>query len=168
MDSALLDYVVSTFLLGLAALICVFISRPILQKRWSRIASQTLSVLLMIVAYIFSKGMAESKSSPDENISFFLIFIILTFLFKFVAMYLIACYAKSVLKSPYWSFVGILNILIALPLLIFGLWNSGKRKKLTRDEMVNELKRLVDDPNSSQDIREEALARLRIFNKSKV
>lgn len=167
MDSVLIDYALSTLLLSIAALICVYISRPILKKRWSRIVSQFVSVILMFIAHIFSKVVSDEGASIDENMNSLIILTCVIFSLKFAAMYFFACYARSVFKNPYWSFVGILNILIAFPLLIFGLWNSGKRKKLTRDEMVNELKRLVDDPNTSQNMREEALARLEIFVKSK-
>ena len=173
MNEIFWDYILTAIPLAFIAWLCAFISRPYFEKKWTKITSQTVSVLLLIMVYLISKGMSEDKNLADTNINVLLTFTASFFIMKFVAMYLIACYAKSVNKSPYWSFVGVLNFLLALPLLIFGLWKSENQSvqraqgNLTHDEMINGLKKIVDNPDTPQEKRDWATDRLASIKKIK-
>ena len=123
MNSVLFDLAVSFGVLSLIALFCVYISRPFFESKVARIVSQAIASLLLLLSFGLSKAMQDSSAaSTDEFIVVFLVFLSI----KAVAMYLIGCYAKSVGKSPYWSFIGLTNAGIALCFMAISLWRDPK------------------------------------------
>ena len=125
MNDVLLSLVVTSGVLALVAWICVHITRPFFASKTSRIISQTAASFLLLISFGLSKAMQSPGSgSTDELVSVFLIFLAI----KAVAMYLIGCYAKSVGKSPYWSFIGLLNFGLALIIMASSLWRDPKPK----------------------------------------
>ena len=172
MNDIFVVWVVTAIPLAFIALLCVYISRPLFMQRWVRIVSQSVAGLLLMMGYVVSKGMSADKHLTDANTEVILVFVALVFVMKFIAMYLIASYAKSVGKSPYWSFVGLLNFILALVSLI-GLWKSEKQgsqpkqRKLTREEIISGLRRMVDDPDTPPEKRDLATDRLRMIAKIK-
>lgn len=55
---------------------------------------------------------------------------ILVFFMKFVSMYLISSYAKSTGKTPYWSFIAVLNIAVALFFMARWLWKTKPKEQI--------------------------------------
>lgn len=127
MNTVVMEFVLTTIVLAAIAWLCVKLSRPIFLGRWAKITSQTVATVLLMMVYVLSKGMAQDDSSSEAETELILILAVIMLVLKSIAIYLIACYAKSVNKSPYWAFAGVVNFLIALPLLIFGLWRSKKQ-----------------------------------------
>lgn len=167
MDGVLLDFLITAIPLALFAWLSVPLSRPFFKKKGGRIASQTAATMLLMLAFITSKALGEEATASEAATTALFIAMAFYFLAKGVAIYLIASYAKSVGKSPYWGFVGVLNFTIALILMIFGLWKSAKPSDkdrssewLTREEMLAGLKRIIDDPDTPQDERKLASDRL--------
>ena len=123
MNEVLLDLVFTSGALAVVAWICVYTTRPFFESKTSRIISQTAASFLLIISFGLSKEMqSPGGASTDDLITVFLIFIAI----KAVAMYLIGCYAKSVGKSPYWSFIGLLNVGLALIFMVSSLWRDPK------------------------------------------
>ena len=167
MNAMLLDFVLTAIPLAMIAWLCVYISRPFPNIAWIKIATQALASFLLLVAFLISKGVSEDKSSASLDDDTLIMIVSAYFGMKFISMYLISCYAKTVNKSPYWSFVGLLNFSLAIILMIFKLWRSGKKVKLNRDEVIGGLKAMVDDPSTAQDKRDWATNRLRSLEKLK-
>lgn len=162
----LLDFVITASLLALIGLVCAYISRPLFTTKNIRITSQSLAVFLLLISFILSKALSEAPLTAD-SISEPLLWIAGVYVvFKSVAMYLIACYAKSVNKSPYWCFVAILNVVLAVLVMWSGLWKSDgkiampKREKMTNKEMVSALTQMIDDPDTPQETKARATERL--------
>lgn len=129
------DFVVPAILLAAIAWLCVHISRPVFKQRWTKITSQALATLLLLIASIFTKATTSAGSSNIDDTESVVILISVILAIKFISMYLISCYAKSVGKSPYWAFIGVLNFYLALPILIFGLWRPKRQEKSAAGEM---------------------------------
>lgn len=126
MEGILFNIVVYTMPAAILAWICTYISRPFLRSKWSRVCSQSFSVLLLLVCFGLSKSMDKMPYNGIKNIDISMIvpFLILVLVMKFLSMYLIASYAKTVEKTPYWSFVAVLSFGLSLPLMAFGLWRK--------------------------------------------
>ena len=167
MPNLLLDYALTAVPLAIIAWVCVYITRPFFEKKWTRILSQVVAVILLFVAFILSKGMAEDETIRDVDAGILLPLAIGYFAIKSIAIYLIGCYAKSVGKSPYWAFLGVLNFLLAFPLLIFGLWKTKKPNALSHEEMVEGLRKMVDDPATPTEKRDWAENRLGALEQKK-
>lgn len=154
-----LNVVLTAIPSALIAWLCAYISRPVFMQRWTRIASQTLASWLLLMAYTLSKGLSAHRGAANADESALLTIGATYFGMKFIAMYCIASYAKSVGKSPYWSFVGVLNFAIAFILLI-GFWKSKAREGVLDEIRIDRLNRIIDDPNTPQERRDWARDRL--------
>lgn len=167
MGNILLDFLTTAIPLALFAWLSVPLSRPFFKKKGARITSQTIATILLMLAFVTSKAVSGEATASETVSTALFIATAFYFLAKGIAIYLIASYAKSVGKSPYWGFVGVLNFTIALVLMISGLWRSAKpsdkdrsSKRLTRVEMIAGLKQIIDDPSTPRDKREWASDRL--------
>ena len=121
------DVVLTAVPLAAFSLICVYISRPFLKTRLTRVASQTIASLLLLFAYGLSKSMSDEQAASYELIEIIKLFAAY-FISKAIAIYFIACYAKSVGKSPYWGFVGLLNFILAMVFMGAKLWRSSAKR----------------------------------------
>lgn len=168
MPENILDFAITAAVLGVVAWVCVYISRPFFQKKWTKIVSQVAVVLLLFLVFSFTRALnKEDPNITAENAIFLQSFVLANLAMKSVAIYLIGCYAKSVGKSPYWTFVGVLNFLIILPLLIFGLWKAEKTNGLSKEEMIEGLRRILDDPATLPEKRDWVNDRLRTLEARK-
>lgn len=161
----LLEFAFTAIPLALLAWLCVYISRPIIKQKWAKILSQTAVVFLLFVANIISKASQSEVNSSDTNIDLLLALFAGYFAAKFIPAYLIACYAKSVSKTPYWSFLILLNFWLVLPLMILTFWRPKKLTKLARKEKIHGLMEMIDNPETSQEKRDWATDRLQKLDK---
>lgn len=121
------DFLIPFVVFSVCAYICTKLSRPFFLKRWSRILSQIIATVLLFFATAFAKKIGTFSVDPsgkDDNILF--IFFLSILVMKFVSMYLIACYARSVGRNPFWAFLGVLNFGMAIGGLVY-LWVSKPR-----------------------------------------
>ncbi len=171
MDDVIIEKVVDATItaipLAIAAMIAVYLSRPFFQKEYAKTASKVATVILLMLAYVLTKGSAEDDLPSDADTSVLIAIGAAYFLMKIIAIYLIACYAKSVNRNPYWCFVGVLNFVIAFILLMGGVWRSEKKVvppsqgSLTHQERVLGLRRMIDNPDTPKEKRAWAMDRLR-------
>jgi hypothetical protein len=71
------------------------------------------------------KGLNAPETIFDSSI---IPIIVALFFLKIIPMYLIACYAKSVSKSPYWSLAGALAFPLSVIMIWIGLWRETSTK----------------------------------------
>ena len=129
MNDVIVDLAITSGILALLAWVCVHTSRPFFGSKLARVISQTGASFLLLISFVISKAMQR----PNEVVTDEMFGVIIAFFaVKTVAMYLISCYAKSVGKSPYWSFVGLLNFGLALVVMATSLWRDRKAKDLRR------------------------------------
>lgn len=169
MPDIIIDYAISAAILAIIAWACVYITRPFFQTKWPRVISQIAVALLLFVTFILARALSEEGVNVTaENAIVLQSFVLANLAMKAIAIYLIGCYAKSVGKSPYWTFVGVLNFLIVLPLLIFGLWKTPKPNSLSHEDMKAGLRRILDDPATLPEKREWATDRLKALEAKKI
>ena len=126
-----LDLIGTTLVIYVIALICAQFSRPFFSSPRSKLISQIIASLLLFIAFIFSSALrkfALNQNSEEVSKEIIIVYVSI-FLLKGVGMYLISCYAKSVGKSRFWSFIGLLNFALALPIMAFSLWQKSDQKK---------------------------------------
>jgi hypothetical protein len=126
MTEILIEWAIGAIFLSLFAFMSAKLSRPLFKTRASKVISQTLASIFLFLGFSFSKSLEKSSmiNDFDSYISDVLVIFAVIISLKFSGMYLISCYARSVEKSPYWSFIALLNFMIALPVLIFSLWKG--------------------------------------------
>ena len=151
----LLDFVITSVALAFFAWICAYASRPFFKSRWSRISSQTVAVFLLLICSVISSVLKQDIGDDveiltDDQFEILIYIIIFIVALKSAAMYLISCYAKSVNKSPSWSFVGILTAPLALVFLVGSLWKDKKvfdDTKVDAEAVERAQKQMDEDPN---------------------
>lgn len=126
MTEILIERAIGAILLSLFAFMSAKFSRPFFKSRASKVISQTLASIFLFLGFSFSKSLEKSDmiNDIDSYTSDVLVILAVIIALKFSGMYLISCYARSVEKSPYWSFIAILNFAIALSVLILYLWKG--------------------------------------------
>lgn len=125
MQGMIFNLAVEMGVLALVAWACMHASRPFFKSKSTRVVSQTIASLLLLLSFGLSKALQNSNGASTEDL---VGFIILFLAIKSAAMYLIGCYAKSVGKSPYWSFIGLLNFGLAIIVMAIGLWRDQASK----------------------------------------
>ena len=166
----LFDLVFTALPLALVALASVYLSRPLINSTTSRRVSKGTILVLLFLAFMLSKGLKEENGDGDPSSTAIWLSVVY-FLFKSVAIYIISCYARSVGKSPYWGFIGILNFVIVFALLITGLWKTKKaappaeQEGLTGEQRIDGLRRMIDNPRTTAEKREWAKERLSLIER---
>jgi hypothetical protein len=132
MNDAIVGLLFSSGILTLVAWACVYTTRPFFKSKLAKIFSQTIVSVILIISFALSKELNRTNGASNEEV---LVVFTIFLSIKSVAMYLIGCYAKSVGKSPYWSFVVLSNSLLALTFIATSLWQN---KKVSDTRLVDE------------------------------
>lgn len=160
MEAIILEAIATLIPLALIAFISAKLAKSWFEAKWAIIVSQTVAVILLFVAHSIARGLSSDPESLSSGTEFLVTVIAIFFLSKGIAIYLIACFCVARGKSPYLCFVGVLNLIIALPLLVFGVWKSSRPSETKRSEMIERLEEMLDDPDLPTDRREWATDRL--------
>jgi hypothetical protein len=85
-------------------------------------------VLIISPAILEIAGRSSNNIDGTMQVSLVVSLMALVFLMKFASMYLISSYAKSTGKTPYWSFVAVLNAVFSLFVMARWLWRDQPKQ----------------------------------------
>lgn len=111
------------FLLNAAmGLVAAGVTLPAMRSRTTRLVSQVAASACLLWVWVLFRALTANKA-PDARESLGILLLIAPALFT--SMVLIANYARSVGRTPFWSFVAILSFPLSVGIMATTLWRGA-------------------------------------------